>query len=267
MRIFHIIDIEKTLTVMLNARPYSVPVNHPRYMDVINMLDSEDVDRDVLLEMIDPRPAIQKFAGSLVEVRGGEVYYNDEPIHNVVVDRIIDFRDQGIPITPLANFLNNLMQNPSYRSRQQLYTFLEKNKMPITPDGHFMAYKVVRDSYLDGHTGTIMHTLGVPISMPRHLVDDDPNHVCSAGLHCCSWDYIPRMYPTGRILLMKVNPRDVVSVPTDYNNAKMRVCEYVPVEEVERSVAEDYFGTSPVYTPNTDYDVDQENDDPEDYLN
>jgi len=27
-------------------------------------------------------------------------------------------------------------------------------------------------------------------------------------------------------VLVKVNPKDVVSVPVDYNNTKMRVCRY-----------------------------------------
>ena len=33
----------------------------------------------------------------------------------------------------------------------------------------------------------------------------------------------------GVILECLVNPRNIVSIPTDYNNTKMRVCEYYPI--------------------------------------
>ena len=54
---------------------------------------------------------------------------------------------------------------------------------------------------------------------------------------------------------MKVNPADVVSIPTDYGNAKARCCRYEVVQEVEHII------TEPVYS---DYDVD---DDPTDDWN
>lgn len=260
MRIYHIIDIEKTLTLILNARPYTVFPSHSRYMDIVNMLDTNEPDVEKILEWVDPKIAIQKFIGSDIEIHGAEVFFNGEPVHNVVVDRIIAFNEQKLPVEPLVRFLQNLLQNPSYRAREQLYRFLEHNKMPITSDGCFMAYKAVRKDGLDHHSQTIMHTIGEPIIMPRHLVNDDPNITCSSGLHCCAWSYIPSYYGSGRILLMKVNPRDVVSVPTDYNNAKMRVCEYVPVEEVTKAEAENHFGTRALYDVETDYEVEEFDD-------
>jgi len=34
------------------------------------------------------------------------------------------------------------------------------------------------------------------------------------------------------VVKVLVNPEDVVSIPTDYNDAKMRTCKYVVIEEV-----------------------------------
>jgi hypothetical protein len=33
--------------------------------------------------------------------------------------------------------------------------------------------------------------------------------------------------------MIKINPKDVVSIPTDYDNAKGRCCEYVVVSEID----------------------------------
>ena len=36
-----------------------------------------------------------------------------------------------------------------------------------------------------------------------------------------------------KVVLCEVDPSNVVSVPIDYNNTKMRVCEYKVIKEVE----------------------------------
>jgi hypothetical protein len=35
-----------------------------------------------------------------------------------------------------------------------------------------------------------------------------------------------------RIVILKINPRDVVSIPTDYNNSKGRACRYEIIGEL-----------------------------------
>ena len=83
--------------------------------------------------------------------------------------------------------------------------------------------------------------------MPRHKVDDRSENTCSHGLHFCSQSYLPHYAGgTGRILLLKIDPADVVSIPTDYNNAKGRACKYWVEADLSREqqlVVEDY--TSP----------------------
>ena len=71
---------------------------------------------------------------------------------------------------------------------------------------------------------------GTPITMPREDCDSDPERTCSRGLHVGSMEYVHDFgYGDGVILEVLVSPRNVVAVPNDYNNTKMRTCEYFPI--------------------------------------
>ena len=77
-------------------------------------------------------------------------------------------------------------------------------------------------------TGTIRNNIGDVVTMPRNAVEDDPKVACHVGLHVGSFSYANGF---GRHLLtVKVDPADVVSVPEDHGNQKMRVCAYTVVE-------------------------------------
>ncbi len=170
-----------------------------------------------------------------VAIEGGAVTFKGKPVDNTLTARMLRQLREGFDLKPMARFLENLMQNPSYRAVQDLYTFLEYGKMPITEDGCFLAYKKVRANYHDIRTGTIDNSVGQVVSMLRNGVDEDPNRTCSYGLHVCSFDYLPSYAsaPDDRVMIPKVNPRDVVAIPKDYNNTKMRVSRYEVVGELE----------------------------------
>lgn len=153
------------------------------------------------------------------------------PIHNALVERIIDMRNQGFDPEPMIRFLFNINQNPSESSKSELYGFLETNRLPVTIDGHFLAYKKVRANFKDCHSGTIDNSPGTTVSMPREEVDADRTRTCSKGLHVCSGGYLNH-FGGAKTLLIKVHPKDVVSVPTDYKNSKMRCCKYYVVKEL-----------------------------------
>jgi hypothetical protein len=194
-------------------------------------------DWDGLLALLHMRDAIVRLTNGRVTIVDNDVYYDGAPIHNALSRRIIEFFNEGrFDAAPLINFLNNLMLNPSEKSRDQLYGFLDACDLPITEDGCFLAYKMVREDYYDQHSGKFRNTVGAEISMPRDEVDADENVTCSTGLHVASLGYISRdQYGSGcgaRLMVCKVNPRDVVSVPVDYNNSKMRTCRYLVINEI-----------------------------------
>ena len=171
-----------------------------------------------------------------VKIKGETLYWQGKEMHNAISTRMIEMLKEGFSIQPLVFFMENLMENPSHRSVKELYGFLEKNNLPITPDGQFLAYKKVRANYKDIHSGTMDNSPGTVVSMPRNEVDDEANNTCSNGLHFCSQEYLPHFGSgsgsSDRIVIVKINPRDVVSIPTDYNNAKGRACRYEVISEL-----------------------------------
>ena len=125
-----------------------------------------------------------------VAIEGGTVTFKGKAVHNTLTARMLRQIREGFDLKPMARFLENLMQNPSYRAVQDLYSFLEYGKMPITEDGCFLAYKKVRSDYRDIRTGTFDNSVGQVVSMPRNQVDEEPDRTCSHGLHVCSFDYL-----------------------------------------------------------------------------
>lgn len=144
-------------------------------------------------------------------------------------DTIIKFMKNNLSFDYLVKFAQNLSKNPSPRSIQQLFSFLTKNKFTICEDGSFVGYKSVSKKgtkLVDTYTKTISHNPGDIIKMSWEDVEDDPNITCARGAHAANLDYAKNSYPGDVIVWVKICPSDVVSVPTDYNNAKMRTRGY-----------------------------------------
>lgn len=212
-----------------DAQVYQVKSDHPDYENLLDAVETNDIN--YFLENVDIAKPVQDYVdGSGIEVLNGEVLYNGQVIHNSVCDDIIAFMQNGLNYQPLVNFLNNLMQNPSFRSIEQLYTFRKRMQMPITEDGCFLAYKSVTGDYKDHHTGTFDNRVGATHKMPRNQVSDDVDLGCSNGFHVGTLEYASTFGGAGsKLVLVKVNPKDVVSVPKDCSYQKCRVCEYTVV--------------------------------------
>lgn len=210
--------------------------SHPNYDAVIQAIRDEAWDG--IMDLVDIRASVVRFTHGHIQVTDRGLTYRGQPVHGALVERIFTMMETGMPILAMVRFLENLMENPSARSIDQLYGFLSKNNLPITEDGYFLAYKKVRSDYRDIHSGTIDNSVGKTISMPRDQVDDDPNSTCSRGLHFCSEGYLGHFGNlTDPVMVMKINPRDVVSIPTDYDGSKGRCCQYQVVGQVTGDVS------------------------------
>ena len=186
----------------------------------------------------------------------GTLLYNGEEVDNVIANKIRDYIDLDLPHEPLMRFMENLMDNPSKRSVDQLYSFLEHKNLPITDDGCFLAYKAVRSTLYDKHSNTILNEIGSVISVPRNKVDDNPQNHCSHGLHCGSLEYIKWFARDGdKILVVKVNPKNVVSIPSDHSCTKLRTCEYTVLSYYDKPLSSLY---SPSEVENFRYEKDDE---------
>lgn len=234
---------DQSIAVFYDSKMYQVPASDARYEPLKEALKAGDFsDLDVLL---DRAKHIERITCGAVTAGDGEVHYKGKPVHGVLADKLLKLMDEGFDITPWAKFLENLMENPSYRSRNQLYGFLEKYDAPLTEDGHFIAFKGVRMDYTDHHTGKFNNSVGQVVTMDRTEVDDDPNNTCSSGLHACATEYLSGgMFSGDRIVVLKINPRDVVSIPTDYNFSKMRVCQYKVIDETTKTDMDDVWSKS-----------------------
>lgn len=185
------------------------------------------------LNMINVKKGIEKYAQGKIKIEKEEVFYGDLKIDTGLTKRIVDAMGEGKEFKFLVNFFENLMLNPSRRAVNELFGFLEHNDIELTEDGHFLAWKRVESDYMDMYTKTIDNSPGKIVEVARNQVDEDSNRTCSAGLHVAAKSYLPH-YGGGRgvIIQVKVHPRDVVSIPVDYNNAKMRCSRYEVMKDV-----------------------------------
>jgi bifunctional DNA-binding transcriptional regulator/antitoxin component of YhaV-PrlF toxin-antitoxin module len=229
-----LIVTDESITMMVDGQLKVVNNSHPNFEKVKDFLKRNKFNE--ALEAFDVSLKLQKHSSGKFYVLDGVVYMDatkPEPMPVALSNKVIAFADACLDFQPLVNFWNNLKKNPSQESVKDLYAFLEHNNIPITKDGCFIAYKRVSEKFKDIQTGTFDNTPGTVVKMDRKNVDADRNVTCSRGLHVAAYRYAFEFYANGKMLEVKVNPMNVVSVPVDYNNEKMRVCEYEVVKECE----------------------------------
>lgn len=234
-----LIETRDGLSIFINGQMQEIPNTHPDFAEIRTLAlgnepDAADKIDDILFRALNAVTTAVAAApqGSGVAIQNGTVTFNGEALHGSLVDRILRMVEEGFPVTPLVNFLTKLQGNPSFRVVNSLYDFLQVGGIPITEDGDFLAYKAIRSDWKDIHSGTMDNSIGKVLQIPRNKVDENANNTCSYGLHVCSWNYLPHFaHSNGRVVVVKVNPADVVAIPADYNNTKMRTARYEVISE------------------------------------
>jgi len=243
----------RAVTVMLSdGRTFSLPAEHANYAKAVEAVQRADSVETIiaLMDTVNSLAASLKAVGNVSVTRDG-VFWHGRAISLSVTERILTFQAEGHDVTYLMAFLDNLLQNPYRETVLSMYEFLEKNKVPITKDGHFYAYKKVRADYKDYHSGLFDNSVGQKPSVAGWEVDPDRNHECSKGLHVCAPQYLPSYYGNmGHVMVCKVNPKDVYAIPRDYNLAKMRCTTYEVVGELtDEQKAVIVFANNPTMDP------------------
>lgn len=198
------------------------------------ILATEDNDDPILLEAIrnnlTSKKVVEDWAKGDFYYNGAHLNYRGRSVPNDFCGRIVAMVAKGESPQPLLKFWERLDKNPSYRSVHQLWDFLSHVGIPITPNGCFLAYKSVRQDYKDHHSNTFDNKPGVTNEMPRNQISDDPDVACHEGFHVGALEYAQSFGDDNRrIVIVKVDPTDVVCVPKDYSHQKMRVCKYTVV--------------------------------------
>lgn len=229
--------------------PLTVLSDNPHYSRVREMLEVEKTDDIEAIEAIlSPAVIVGDRLSKLsdnITYDGTTVLYDHDPIDEGIarfIQRTIEKYGIGDEDKwkPAVRFLEKLYQNPSEASRKSLYAFLRRFDFTITNDGDFIAYKGVRKDYRSIHSGPgivndvptrghLLNEVGSTIEIQRSYVDSDVGRGCSQGLHAGTYSYASR-FSQGVLLRVRINPRDVVSVPRDSNYQKIRVTRYVVLE-------------------------------------
>lgn len=219
---FHVLD--NSIVLNYDRKTQVIASEDARYKDVLACIRENrlaDIPGVVEIE--------KRYSGNGIELKDGLFHVKGEPMPAELEARIIKFRDANLPYDALVKFWENLKKNPSFNSRKMLFKFLEHNGHPLTTDGCFIAYRGVTDDFKDVRTKTFDNKPGSVCEMDRSQVDENPNNTCSSGLHVACFDYAKGFGP--KLIEVKVNPADVVAVPTDYNGTKMRVCRFEVIQE------------------------------------
>lgn len=233
MREFNYILGGDSVTVFIDGNSYSVNKQAKTYNLLIDAIRRNDTA--AVRQAVDVRKNIADSLTKMsdkVKIVDSQIFYGDTEVTGLISSRIFEMLRLNLDIKPMVKFIENLMQNPSYRAVKEAFGFMEACSLPLTEDGCFLAYKRVRSDYKSVHDGKTDNSIGKVLEMPRNLVDEDASRTCSAGLHFCSYSYLAH-FSGERIVVLKINPRDIVAIPEDYNNSKGRACRYEVVGEIE----------------------------------
>lgn len=219
------------IAAIINGKSYTANPDHPNYDSLL--ASARKMDWNKFVEHFDIASKISAYISDEVQLKDGIIFYQGEVLDNTLTKRLINLMSNKLPFAPMLKFLNNLLQNPSKRAVDELYSFLDVGELPITEDGCFLAFKNVKSDYKDIHSGTFDNSVGKVCEMLRNKVDEDKDRTCSYGLHFCSIAYLPHFSDSngGHTMIVKINPKDVVAIPSDYNNTKGRTCRYEVVGE------------------------------------
>lgn len=214
-----------------NGQVYTADSTHPNFERAFELVQKGDIDG--VIEQLNTEQAVLSYSKGKVKVVGNRVTYGDLVFDSGITKRIVSEMYNGRPFEHLVRFFEKLMLNPSRDAVYQLYGFLEHNDIKIDDNGNFTAWKRVSEDYKDLATGKFDNSIGAVPEMPRNMVCEDKNKTCAPGLHVAAKSYIPHYGGgEGRIIACSVNPANVVAIPTDYDNAKMRVCRYMVMRDV-----------------------------------
>lgn len=273
-------------SIIVSEGPATVLVaaSDPTYTPVRRYLvDEHGDDFQTVRDLVDTfRAGVKRAATEAVAVVDGHTEDAEEepyrishgdPVEEVVLTAAIRLTNSAADLAPLGAFLRRLERNPSQASRSQLFGWLKAGGFTLTTEGLIVGYKSVRadgrsahagrepvtvqaqDGSVETVTGHVPYPVGATVWMARDLVNDDRNAACSVGLHVGTYSYAEHF--SEQMLVVLVDPADVVSVPAHSSAEKMRVCRlYVAAHHDGDQIAEtviDHIRTVPDFEATEDY--------------
>lgn len=226
-------------SIALNYEGKAVVVTGSDKVEPVLQLLKENKFDEIYERYFAPPKVYVKQYGDRVEQKDGFVYVDGKPVSGLLNTRLTQYIEKGLPVKALVAFWRRIQNNPSNQAILRLFECLDHNNHPIAEDGRFLAWKRVRSDFKDIHSGTFDNSPGKVVEIPRNQVDENMDQACSYGLHVASYNYAAKTYQKFHrgvpsvLLEVLVDPADVVAIPRDYNNQKMRVCKYEVVRTCE----------------------------------
>ena len=231
---FYFKDDKQVTVIFKNGIPAVWNNNHPEYLRVIELCKDEkwieiEALHNVEKMIIHGKVTVEKDGNISVETNYGNITLENKE-NRYLLSMIKLLQDKGVledNIERARPFLVNMMENPYIDAVHEIYEYCTNMDFEITPDGCFLAYKNVRKDLGSVHDGgKTKHVVGQYTEVTDF--DTDRNRECSAGLHFAAKKYLD--YYNGEVtIIVKVNPKDVVAIPRDYERMKGRCTRYLTV--------------------------------------
>lgn len=230
----HITD--NAITLFIDNQQYDIAAGNLNFDKVKAAILERKWEQAV--RFCDPTKVIDELGNSNITAKDGIVYYKTDRINDQLQQRLLELLQSGHnDLEAYYKFLENVYNNPSHNSREQLYDFIANRGMPIVGAGPHIGcvigYKGVSEDFMDKHRGTHSNIIGITNEMDRRDVDDNPNNHCSAGFHIGTKDYADNWAgQSGHLMAVVFNPKDAVAVPAEHGCQKLRVSKYTVIAEL-----------------------------------
>lgn len=252
-KLSYIISGQGVITVILDGKTGQVHPRTPFYDEILVAVKSRDTEKYRELSNIKKR--LELVSKARISFASGAFTLDGKAMHNAMTKRFVRLVEDGHDMEPFMAFIKNCLLNPRQEAIEELYLFLEANDLPLTDDGCFLAYRRVDRDYRSIHAnpdGTKNRNMvGDIVTIPRSECDHNRENTCSKSLHACGLTYLPSYGSSSngdKTVIAKISPSDVVTVPPDYNNQKLRCCRYEVVAEHFDGDSKDSLSENGVYS-------------------
>lgn len=224
-------DDGKSITVFFKSGESAVwQASNPNYAVVKDLAEKSEW---IAIETLNN--ASKAVIEGTVEIKDDKVVAHTEdvtltvelPKDNKFVKFVKLLKDKGVVdtrIEEITPFIRKLVENKFINAVEEVYDFCNAGDFEITKDGNLIAYKkVLKDLGSVHDSGATKHVIGEYTEVENF--DTNRHAVCSSGLHFCSRGYLDS-YSGDQVIAVEIDPRDIVSIPTDYSFQKGRCRRY-----------------------------------------
>jgi hypothetical protein len=238
----------EAFTVVLNGTVHTFDRSHGMYDVLVEAI--KNGDSAAFEKSINVGKTIETWSKNGFSLIGGVLMYGTEEVAPEIAAIVMQMISEGFNEVPILNFMKKLYENPANHVVVGLYDWLAHRSLAICEDGDFFAYKavsiyhgepmtdvagrqVVEGDLVDSYTKKIRNNVGDKNEMIRRAVNDNRDVACADGYHVGTIAYINDIYKQDKVIICKINPADVVSIPHDSGCQKIRCCKYEVISEMK----------------------------------